>query len=122
MEFGNDKPIYLQIADWVVERLLTGVWQEQDRVPSVRELAVSMEVNPNTAVRAFSWLQEQGVLENRRGLGYFVAAGGPERAAQLRRRRMEEEELPGVFRSLRALGVSGEELQDMYRRFCRKEA
>ena len=56
MEFDQHKPIYLQIADAICERILTGQWPEGDRIPSVRECGVSLEVNPNTVARSYDEL------------------------------------------------------------------
>ena len=52
MTFSNDKPIYLQMADRLCDEILSGVYQDDDRIPSVREYAVLLEVNTNTAVKA----------------------------------------------------------------------
>ena len=72
MEFDQHKPIYLQIADAICERILTGQWPEGDRIPSVRECGVSLEVNPNTVARSYDELSSEGIIHNKRGIGYFV--------------------------------------------------
>ena len=73
MEFGDSNAIYLQIADQLSENILLRKWSPGDRIPSVRELAVSVEVNPNTVMRTFNYLQEKGIIYNKRGIGYFVS-------------------------------------------------
>ena len=75
MEFDQHKPIYLQIADAICERILTGQWPEGDRIPSVRECGVSLEVNPNTVARSYDELSTEGIIHNKRGIGYFVSPG-----------------------------------------------
>ena len=72
MEFSENKPIFVQIADRVHEGILRGSWTDEERIPSIREMAVETEVNPNTVTRTYSLLQEQGVVYNRRGIGYFI--------------------------------------------------
>ena len=79
MEFRQNRPIYLQIADLIADDILNGKWQPGARIPSVRELSVSVEVNPNTAMRAYAYLQDQGIIVNRRGIGYFAAQGAVQR-------------------------------------------
>ena len=72
MTFNNDKAIYIQMADRLCDDILAGTYSDDDRVPSVREYAVSLEVNTNTAVKAYDQLARDGIIYNRRGLGYFV--------------------------------------------------
>src|SRR5271169_1688117 len=66
MEFQESQAIYLQIADMLCENVLRGSWKPGDRVPSIRELAESIAVNPNTVVRAYSYLQDHGIIYNQR--------------------------------------------------------
>ena len=73
MEFDQHKPIYLQIADAICERILTGIWPEGGRIPSVRECGISLEVNPNTVARSYDELSTDGIIHNKRGIGYFVS-------------------------------------------------
>jgi DNA-binding transcriptional regulator YhcF (GntR family) len=72
MEFVQSQSIYMQIADHICERILSGALKEGERISSVRELAEASEVNPNTVMRAYSYLQELGIIRNQRGIGYFV--------------------------------------------------
>ena len=66
MEFDQHKPIYLQIADSICERILTGQWPEGDRIPSVRECGIALEVNPNTVARSYDELSQDGIIHNKR--------------------------------------------------------
>ena len=70
--------VYLQIADSISEDILLRKWSELERIPSVREMAVTLEVNPNTVQRTYTFLQSKGIIFNRRGIGYFVQKGGRE--------------------------------------------
>ncbi len=83
MDFRNDQPIWQQICDRMVQAIATGRWNEDERIPSVRDLAVELEVNPNTVMRAYERLTADALIYNRRGLGYFVA---PEARTEARRR------------------------------------
>ncbi len=82
MQFDPNKAIYLQIADHIMNRIMDGTFSTDQRVPSVRELAAEMEVNPNTTVRSYEWLEQRGIIFNRRGCGYFVAANGTKSSAE----------------------------------------
>jgi GntR family transcriptional regulator len=105
MRFNDDRPIFEQIASMLEGRAASGELAEGARIPSARELAASLEVNPNTAARALQTLADRGIARSERGSGYFVAAGGAERALAERRRRFFEEELPRFFGSMRELHI-----------------
>lgn len=72
LSFTNDKPIYAQIVDLVELRIVTGVYQPQSKLPSVRDLAMEMGVNPNTMQRALATLETEGFVKSERTSGRFV--------------------------------------------------
>jgi GntR family transcriptional regulator len=94
MEFLESQPIYMQIADNFCENILLQRWKPNERIPSVRDIAVTMEVNPNTAMRAFEYLQNKDIIYNKRGIGYFVADEGFQKALELKRAEFIEKDLP----------------------------
>ena len=120
MEFDANQSIYLQISDYVCENVLLRRWREGDKIPSVRELAVEIEVNPNTVVRAYGHLQESGIIQNRRGLGYFVAEGAHRIARTLKTDEFVKRDLPRLFRTMELLEMSFEELKGYYVQFKEK--
>lgn len=79
MKFKESKSIYLQIADRICDEILQGQYTEEERIPSVREYAATVEVNANTVVRTYDYLQGQEIIHNKRGIGYFVSAGAKDR-------------------------------------------
>lgn len=108
--FSNDKAIYLQMADRLCDEILAGLYGDDDRIPSVREYAVLLLVNTNPAVKAYDALARDGIIYNRRGLGYFVSAGARDTIMQARRREFMEQTLPDVFRRMRLLGIGIDEV------------
>ena len=114
MEFKRNQSIYLQIAEHVGERILAGAWREGDRIPSIREMSESIEVNPNTVMRSYAYLQEQEIIHNQRGIGYFVSEGARQRTRALKRRTFEEFELPPVFKAMDLLDLSFDDLKALY--------
>ena len=110
MRFNNERPIFAQIADLLLADVLSGKLEAGARLPSARELAASLEVNPNTAARALQALQDSGVARMERGMGYFVAEGGADLARGERKRMFFEEELPRVFRLMDEIGATPEEI------------
>ncbi|MET6999947.1 GntR family transcriptional regulator [Chitinophaga defluvii] len=119
MEFRDSQAIYLQIADYLCEQILLNKWQADERVPSVRELAVSLEVNPNTVMRTCEFLQQKEVIYNKRGIGYFVAQDAVKKVKLLKKERFLENELPQFFRSIYLLDIDLDELKSHYEKFKR---
>jgi GntR family transcriptional regulator len=117
MQFRDSQAIYLQIADYMCEKILLKEWSQGERIPSVRELAIQLEVNPNTVMRAYEFLQQQGIVFNQRGIGFFAAQDAVKQAAQYRREAFIEKDLPQVFRSLFLLGMDPEELKPRYEKY-----
>ena len=117
MNFKDKEAIYLQIADYVSEHITLNKWLPDEKVPSVRELAVELQVNPNTVMRTYEYLQQHEIIFNKRGLGLFVTANAIENIKNIRRERFMQQELPDFFRSLYLLDISLEELQKRYEDF-----
>ena len=105
MEFRKQKPIYLQIADRLMDSIVGGEYVVDDRMPSVRDVAMEMGVNPNTVMRSFDYLQGEEIIYNRRGVGYFVGANAREKIIAEQRRECLEEELPAIRNRMALLGI-----------------
>ncbi|XWN37710.1 MAG: GntR family transcriptional regulator [Balneola sp.] len=114
MDFSENKPIYKQIVEHFYNQILNQKWAEEERVPSVREVAVLMEVNPNTAHRAFQELQDTEILFNKRGVGYFVCEGAVSKVQIIKRKEFIDVKLPAVFKDMNLLGISFLELKKIY--------
>ena len=110
MEFRKQKSIYQQIADRLMDQMLAGTPEADERMPSVRDVAVSLGVNPNTVMRSFDYLQGEGIIYNRRGVGYFASADAKEKILAIQRREFLEEELPLIRQKMKTLGIGIEEL------------
>ncbi|WP_077153035.1 GntR family transcriptional regulator [Bacteroides bouchesdurhonensis] len=121
MNFKESKAIYLQIADRICDEILLGQYMEEERIPSVREYAAIVEVNANTVMRSYDYLQSQSVIYNKRGIGYFVATGAKELILSLRKDIFLREEVEYFFRQIKTLDIPMEEITEMYQRFCKKE-
>jgi len=115
MNFNANNSIYLQIAEFVREQILLNIWKVEDKIPSVRDLAVQLQVNPNTIMRAYDLLQQQGILYNRRGLGNYVSSDAGNKILSDRRETFINSELPILFRTMKLLGVGFEEVERLYK-------
>lgn len=120
MEFRDNKAIYLQIAEYVCEHILLGKWKTDDKIPSVRELAVELEVNPNTVMRTYELLQNKNIITNRRGIGFFVADDAITQVKAYRKTQFMDDELPVVFRNVYLLNIKFDELEARYNSFVKE--
>ena len=116
MEFSQPKGIFQQIADQMRDRILDGEWNEGERIPSIRDLAISVGVNPNTVTKSYQALLDRQIIENQRGLGYFVAAEARQRIVDELKAEFVRNELPRVFRTMRVLGMSLKDLEPHFAR------
>ncbi len=104
------QPIYQQLADILAAQLLDGEPIEGEAMPSVRALAGRYLLNPLTVNRALQSLGDEGLLENRRGLGLYVTAGARERLKVVERQRFLQTEWPRLRERLRRLNITPEQL------------
>ena len=110
MEFSQNKPIYLQIADGISEKILSGELKEGDRILSVRELGGELGVNPNTAMRSSEKLTMDGIIYNQRGIGYFVSEGAKAIALEKMRVDFIDNEVPIIKRKMELLQLKASDL------------
>ncbi|GHU89310.1 GntR family transcriptional regulator [Bacteroidia bacterium] len=115
MQFNDSQAIYLQIAEFIEGKILRKEWQADERIPSVRDLAISLEVNPNTVMRAYDYLQQQSVVYNQRGIGYFVSNEGLDLVLQVRRAQFLKKDLPEFFKNIELMGFTIEEIINLYK-------
>ena len=121
MKFKESKSIYLQIADRICDEILQGQYMEEERIPSVREYAATVEVNANTVVRTYDYLQGQEIIYNKRGIGYFVSAGDNDRIIALRKNTFLHEDLPEFFRQVKTLDIPMKEIEKMYKEYLTQQ-
>ena len=117
MEFKDKEAIYLQIAAHVCDHILTGKWQAEQKIPSVRDLAVELEVNPNTVMRSYELLQQQEIIYNKRGLGFFVSPGSGKTVKEYRKANFVEEKLPELFKAMVMLDIKMEDIAKRYEQY-----
>ena len=120
MEFKENPAIYIQIAEYVCEQILLKKWKLGDKIISIRDLAGSMEVNPNTVQRAYDFLQQRDIISNKRGIGYFIEEDALERILAFRREQFIENELPVFMRNLYLLKIDFKEIKILFDQFVKK--
>jgi GntR family transcriptional regulator len=116
MDFSKKQAIYLQIGDLICENILSGKWKADEKIPSVREMAGSIEVNPNTVMRTYGYLQDKGIIYNQRGIGYFVAKDAFEKTRNMKKEDFINRDLPELFKTMDLLNIDFEDLKKYYTR------
>ena len=109
-QFSDTQPIFVQISERIAQMILTEAAREGEALPSVRQIAAELSVNPLTVTRAFQSLVDIGAVESRRGMGMYVAQGGRERLLAHAREQFLTEEWPRVLTRIKALGLDPEHL------------
>ena len=120
MDFREKQAIYLQIAEYVCEQILLKQWQPGSKILSIRDLAVMMEVNPNTVQRAYDFLQQREIITNKRGVGYFAEDAAIDRVINFRKEQFIENELPLFFRNVYLLDIPADEITARYNEFIKQ--
>ena len=105
IEWNDNLPIYKQLRDVVVERIMDGSFAEGDAVPSVRQVAADYQINHLTVAKAYQELVEDTLLEKRRGLGMFVVVGAREKLTNNEQHKFLEDELPAFADRVQMLGM-----------------
>ena len=105
MEFNSNKSIYLQICDAICEQVLSGALRPDERIPSVREYGADIGVNPNTVMRSYEKLTNEGIIYNKRGIGYFICPEAREIFLEVQRKDFLENELPFILKRMKLLGL-----------------
>jgi len=115
MEPRDSQAIYLQIADFICESVLAGVWNPGERIPSIRETAEARQVNPNTVMRTYAYLEDRGIIRNQRGVGFFLADNAYDITWNLKKETFQRRDLPRMFRIMDLLRIDFEELKRIYK-------
>lgn len=113
----NKKAIYLQIEDRICDEIMRGIFNEDERIPSVREYAADLEVNPNTVMRSYERLTIRGLIFNKRGLGFFVSPDAKRRIILERREELMSKQLPAIFSLMKNLSITPGQLAEEYEKY-----
>lgn len=109
-KWSDEQPIYRQVRDRVVAMILEHAVAEGEALPSVRTVAAEYKINHLTVLKAYQELSDEGLVENRRGVGLFVTAGARERLLRAERKHFLQDEWPRIRARMHRLGLSPDEL------------
>lgn len=117
MNFHENKAIYLQIADYFYDNILQKKMHPDERIPSVRDLAIQTEVNPNTVMRTYTFLQNQNIIYNKRGIGYFIDGSAYEKALNTKKSEFIMEQVPKFFSAMESVGLEISDIEKMFNEY-----
>ncbi|MDG1752616.1 MAG: GntR family transcriptional regulator [Thalassotalea sp.] len=109
-QWDADKPIYLQLYQQVLTRILDGYIKEGEALPSVRKVASQYQINPITISKAYQMLQDEQVVEKQRGKGLFVKQGAQENMLERERESFLTQQWPQILQQITRLNLSAEQL------------
>jgi len=118
---GNEKPIFIQLAETVEDNILKGIYAEETQIPSTNEVAVTLKVNPATVNRGVNLLVEEGTVYKKRGLGMFVSTGAREKILTRRRQAFFHDFILPLLEEARKLGLSQEDVAGMLNHSAKEE-
>jgi DNA-binding transcriptional regulator YhcF (GntR family) len=103
MEFRDNQAVYLQIVDYVCEQILTKNWKADEKIISIRDLAIELQVTPNTVQRSYDFIQQLDIITNQRGVGFFVEKDAIRKILIYKKNQFVTRELPVVFKNMQLL-------------------
>ena len=110
----DGKPVYIQVKEWIENRIIKGVWKTGDQLPSLRELSAEFRVNQNTIVRTYEAIVHDGTAYSVRGMGYYVSDCALESILKRRRQEFYNSTLPRFLNQMSALGIDPVEIAKDY--------
>lgn len=111
LNYGDHRPIYEQIKEKTKEYIVNGAMKEHEKLPSVREVAAQLAINPNTIQRAYKELEMEGYIYSQKAKGYFVAP--MKKSVQAIKKEEGFEELEVMLKELKYLGAEKNEIESI---------
>lgn len=109
-QLNEERPIYLQLKEYLETEILEGRLVEDDQIPSTNELASFFGINPITALKGVTMLSDEGLLYKKRGVGMFVNSGAQKTIQKHYRATLHEESILPLIRRARLLDMTNDEL------------
>lgn len=116
LDFNNDVPIYIQIAEAIEDNILKGIFEEETVIPSTTEISVKYKINPATVAKGFNLLVDEGVIYKKRGVGMFVVTGSKEKLMEKRKENFYKNYILSLIEEAKKLNISSEDIIKMIER------
>lgn len=119
MEFRDNQAVYLQIVDYVCEQILMKNWKVEEKILSIRDLAIALQVTPNTVQRSYDFIQQLEIISNQRGIGFFVEKDAIKKILTYKKEQFITKELPLVFKNMHLLKMDPKEIESLFNNYMK---
>jgi GntR family transcriptional regulator len=119
MEFRDHQAVYLQIVDYVCEQILMKNWKIEEKILSIRDLAIELQVTPNTVQRSYDFIQQLDIISNQRGIGFFVQKDAIKKILIYKKDQFITRELPVFFKNMHLLKINVEDLEPLFNSYLK---
>ena len=116
LNFESEKPIFIQLAEWLSDSIISGAFKEGEQIPSTTEMSVSLKINPATALKGVNMLVDKGIIYKKRGLGMFVSDGAVEKLKKERQSDFFGEYIRKMLDEAQKLGLTKDDIIEMIER------
>ncbi len=116
IEFTDDVPIYIQIAQSIEDNILKDIFKEEEMIPSTTEISVTYKINPATVGKGFNLLVDEGIIYKKRGIGMFVSIGSKEILVNKRKERFFNDYIITLIEEAKKINISTEDIIKMIER------
>ena len=116
INFESEKPIFVQLADWLSDSIISGAIKEGEQIPSTTEMSVNLKINPATALKGVNMLVDKGIIYKKRGLGMFVSQGAVETLKKERQSDFFDEYIKKMLDEAKKLGLTKKDIIEIIER------
>lgn len=116
LEFSDEKPIFIQVAEWIEDAILSGRYEEEQQIPSITEFSVACKINPATALKGINILVDNGILYKKRGLGMFVAQGAKDKLRNKRKAMFYENYIISLVKEAKRINIDKDDILKLIER------
>ncbi len=116
IEFEDERPIFVQIAEQIEDGILSGAFPEESQIPSTTEISVNYRINPATALKGINLLVDSGIVYKKRGVGMFVSEGAVEVIREKRKEEFFDRYILRLAEEARKLSLTKKDVEDMIER------
>jgi GntR family transcriptional regulator len=119
MEFRDNQAVYLQIVDYVCEQILMKNWKVEEKILSIRDLAIELQVTPNTVQRSYDYIQQLEIISNQRGIGFFVEKDAVKKILTYKKEQFVTKELPLIFKNMHLLKIEPKDIETLFNNYVK---
>lgn len=116
LKFDDERPIFIQVSEWIEDAILSGAFPEESQIPSITEFSVTCKINPATALKGINLLVNKDIIYKKRGLGMFVATGAIDKLREERKEHFYKNFIENLITEAKQLNLSESDIKSMIER------